>query len=299
MNIIIISIIVLFFGVFSFLLGFYYSNRIQKTNNKILSDKKEYLEKELTKLEKDFSQKKDTVLNEYISHQNQLNQKQKDYENTLTQAKTNYLNTIEKEYINAEKDYDKKMQILKTQESLITGQILDLKNQLSAGTQARLREQEKKEKINFYKLNINNNELKEILALDKIKDQLKQPVILSKLIWTTYFQKQTNDLCNRVLGTTSAISGIYKITNLETEQCYIGQSVDIAARFKQHIKCGLGIDAPATNKLYKAMQETGVWNFSFEILEKCDRTALNEKEKFWIQMYQTNSFGYNTTKGGS
>jgi hypothetical protein len=49
-------------------------------------------------------------------------------------------------------------------------------------------------------------------------------------------------------------------------EIYIGQSVNISDRFKQHVKCGLGIDAPATNKLYNNMQEYGVWNFSFEIL---------------------------------
>ena len=92
---------------------------------------------------------------------------------------------------------------------------------------------------------------------------------------------------------------IYKITNTKTEQAYIGQSVDIAARFKQHIKCGLGIDASSTNKLYNAMQNYGVWNFTFEVIEKCTKTELNNKEKFWIEMFQTDKFGYNVTKGGS
>jgi len=36
---------------------------------------------------------------------------------------------------------------------------------------------------------------------------------------------------------------------------------------KQHCKCGLGIDASATNKLYNTMQKDGVWNFTFELLE--------------------------------
>jgi len=72
-------------------------------------------------------------------------------------------------------------------------------------------------------------------------------------------------LCNRILGS-STVCGIYKITNLITKEVYIGQSVNISDRFKQHIKCGLGIDASATNKLYNNMQEYGVWNFTFELL---------------------------------
>lgn len=66
--------------------------------------------------------------------------------------------------------------------------------------------------------------------------------------------------------------------------CYIGQAVNIADRFKQHIKCGLGIDAPQT-KLYKAMLEDGVENFRFEVIEKCEQSELNDKEKYWIDFY--------------
>ena len=45
------------------------------------------------------------------------------------------------------------------------------------------------------------------------------------------------------------------------------------------------------------MQQEGVWNFSFELMEECSRTELNEKEKFWIQMYQSDIYGYNSTSG--
>ena len=45
------------------------------------------------------------------------------------------------------------------------------------------------------------------------------------------------------------------------------------------------------------MQKEGVWNFSFELLEECSRNLLNEKERFWIEMYQSDKFGLNTTKG--
>jgi len=45
------------------------------------------------------------------------------------------------------------------------------------------------------------------------------------------------------------------------------------------------------------MQKEGVWNFSFELLEECPKELLNEKEKFWIEMYQSNKLGLNTMKG--
>jgi len=45
------------------------------------------------------------------------------------------------------------------------------------------------------------------------------------------------------------------------------------------------------------MQRDKVWNFTFELLEECSRDKLNEKETFWIDMYQSNKFGYNMQKG--
>lgn len=78
---------------------------------------------------------------------------------------------------------------------------------------------------------------------------------------------------------------------------YIGQAVDIATRWKNHAKAGLGIDTPANNKLYKAMQEDGLENFSFELLEECSRAELNEKEKWYISLYQSDQFGYNSNSG--
>lgn len=173
-----------------------------------------------------------------------------------------------------------------------------IKASLSAGVAARLREQKKQDEISFYKLSVSSTDLNDIQVLNNLKPSLRKPVILSKYIWTQYFQKQMNELCERILGKKTAC-GIYKITDLTTEQCYIGQSLDIATRWKSHCKCGLGIDAPATNALYNAMQEKGVWQFTFQLLEECSKEQLNEKEKFWIEMYQSKVFGYNTTKGGS
>ncbi len=94
------------------------------------------------------------------------------------------------------------------------------------------------------------------------------------------------------------VCGIYKITDLITGQSYIGQSVDIKERFKQHIKSSLAYSG-ATNKLYQTMQKSGQWNFTFEILEEVPRDKLNERETYWINFYKTKEVGLNSTKGGS
>ena len=92
-------------------------------------------------------------------------------------------------------------------------------------------------------------------------------------------------------------TGIYKITNIKTKECYIGQAIHIKERWAEHAKCGLGIDTPAGNKLYKAIQEFGLWNFSFEVLEICPQNQLNEKEKYYIDLYSSYDYGYNSTRG--
>ena len=182
------------------------------------------------------------------------------------------------------------------QKEQIQNELNKLKASLSAGVEARLREQQKKDKINFYKLSINDADLADVKMLENLKTSFHKPVVLSKLIWTQYFQKQMTELCDRVLGK-KTVCGIYKITNLLTEQCYIGQSVNISDRWKQHCKCGLGIEASATNKLYNTMQKDKVWNFTFELLEECPRELLNQKEAFWIDTYSSNIYGLNTMKG--
>ena len=106
------------------------------------------------------------------------------------------------------------------------------------------------------------------------------------------------NLCNNIIGKATK-TGVYKITNLKTKECYIGQAVDLTTRWKDHAKCGLGIDQSAGNKLYKAMQEYGIWNFSWEVLELCPKTELNEKEKYYINLYQAKEFGYNSNIGNS
>lgn len=227
---------------------------------------------------------------------NKLSEQLKIYKQNAQYASDEYSSTLEKQYQKVEQSYDTKVRQLEEELQDAESRLQELRNSLSAGVQAQLREREKEENIQFYKLSISPIDLEDIVKLNTLKIALHQPVILSKLIWTQYFQKQTTEMCNRILGT-KKICGIYKITNLKTQQCYIGQSVDVAQRWKDHVKCGLGIDASATNKLYNAMQNEGAWSFTFELIEECTREELNKKEAYWIQMYQSDKFGYNSTKG--
>lgn len=233
-----------------------------------------------------------------------------DFENKKAlsnKAFESYCDTLDNSYKEKEREYQEHLSLLgvsyeKHQLDLlrktdkIREELDSIKATRTAAIQAQIKEKEIKEKREFYMLCPKTADIDDIRRLERIKPGLHNPRVLSMLIWSTFFQKPMTTLCNNVLGT-STITGIYKITNQNNDMCYIGQAVDVATRWKNHAKCGLDIDTPAGNKLYKAMKEEGIWNFSWELLEECPRNELDAKEKFYIELYQSKDFGYNTTKG--
>ena len=167
----------------------------------------------------------------------------------------------------------------------------ELRAKTWAAIMADKRALEKQEEANFYRLNISKSDLEEIDKLKTVIPYLKDKEPLNKVIWKVYYEKLYTDLVGRVVGT-EIRSGIYKITNLANQMCYVGQAVNIAERWKQHIKRGLGADTPTRNKLYPAMEEYGVENFSFEIIEECERSLLDSREDFWQDYFKAKEFGY-------
>ena len=90
--------------------------------------------------------------------------------------------------------------------------------------------------------------------------------------------------------------GIYKITNNLNQKSYIGQSIDILTRWKQHIY--EANHNRLNNTIYQAIRKYGIDNFTFSVLEECQKEQLNEQERYWITYYNTYNNGYNSTPGG-
>ena len=91
--------------------------------------------------------------------------------------------------------------------------------------------------------------------------------------------------------------GIYKITNRVNGKCYIGQSQDIATRFREH-RYLLRQNKYGNRKIQNAWNKYGEENFIFEILEECMIEELDEKEIKYIKEYDSHCNGYNNTDGG-
>lgn len=186
---------------------------------------------------------------------------------------------------------------LKTEYQETSNKLEDLKKKASMAIEAAKRDQEKKTKEYFYCLQLSDVDKIEIQRLLDIVPYFRNSEPIAKIIWKVYYESAFNDLIGRILPQSSTI-GIYKITNIENQMCYIGQSVDIKERLKTHIKAGLGIGG-SNNPLYTAMRKFRVENFTYEVIELCERSQLNEREKFWIEYYQANTYGLNSTGGGA
>jgi predicted GIY-YIG superfamily endonuclease len=178
----------------------------------------------------------------------------------------------------------------------LSTQLKSLQQQKAATIEAFEREQAIKEQINLYRLDISEQDSQDIKFLQSIQYRISKPRVVAMLIWQTYYQPIAKKKFPLILGT-EKVCGVYKITSIKNQKAYIGQAVDVRDRWLQHCKKGLGIDAPANNKLYSAMLEEGLENFTFELLETCQSSELNEKEKYYINLYNTCDYGYNLTAG--
>ena len=169
--------------------------------------------------------------------------------------------------------------------------IKEQSEKVNASVEASKRAEEIRSQSDFYKLTIPKEDLDEIKELREVEKHLRNPEPLNKVIWKCYYEKPTTDLIGRVIGSGTR-TGIYKITNLTNQMCYVGQAANLAERWKQHIKRGLGADPVTKNKLYPAMKAIGVENFSFEVIEECERSKLDEREDYWQDFFKAKEFGY-------
>ena len=216
------------------------------------------------------------------------------------------INEIQQKYENAEADYEQqylatmadmvgayrdKISASKDEYWKLVSQLDDLQRKVDAAVEAAKREEEMVNKQEYYRLQLSKEDLDEICRLQEIVPFLRSPEPLYKVIYKMYYEKPYTDLVGRVVGS-GVHCGIYKITNLQNKMCYIGQSANIAERWRQHIKRGVGAETATRNKLYTAMKVYGVENFTFEIVEECERSLLNERESYWQDYFKAKEFGY-------
>lgn len=87
--------------------------------------------------------------------------------------------------------------------------------------------------------------------------------------------------------------GIYKITNPKGK-VYIGQSIEIQNRkYKYQTAC-----CKNQTKIYNSIKKYGWGSHVFEVIDECIISELNEKEYYYIKLYDSFKNGLNSTVGG-
>jgi group I intron endonuclease len=83
---------------------------------------------------------------------------------------------------------------------------------------------------------------------------------------------------------------IYRITIVETNESYIGGTTNYIIRKNKHIS-DLKLNRHPCKKLQEAHNNTLL---SFNVIETCDDSLIQEKEQFWINHYQELNLLLNT-----
>lgn len=95
------------------------------------------------------------------------------------------------------------------------------------------------------------------------------------------------------------IGYIYKVTNKVNGKVYIGQTIQsVKDRWYEHCRTKNISKAEKNMHIKRAILKYGKENFILEILEECDASLLNDRERYYISYFDSYKNGYNSTEGG-
>lgn len=207
---------------------------------------------------------------------------------------------LERQYQFKQQQFEEDFQVLNDalQDELnaVKTELNEFQNKRAAVNEAIRRERELEEKEDFYRISIKENDIKDIDVLRSIESRLTNREVLNKLIYEVFIKRPLMEMEKRVLKG-QKIGGIYKITYIKTGEAYIGRSVDIGNRWKEHCLSSLNIGTIAHSTFHNILAEKGLQNFTWEVLEEVDREKQSSREKYWVEFYQTDK-QYNSKAGG-
>lgn len=297
-------------------------NYKQNGINKYIQENKEKLEFEIRYDLKRLEEQRDQVSAEIVGKQTALQEisskvkiyeeqlrdmaliNAKQYEETLMNiAKDKVKTEQEKMQKAAQESFEKTMaemdvqaEAARTQIETLTKEIAEYSAKQIAINEAILRQRALEEQQDFYRVCLGPEAANDVEILKEARRNLKKPEIIDKIIYDNYIAKPVLEMIKRVLQNTTC-SGIYKITCQETNEIYIGKSTDIKNRWQQHCKTAFNCGTIASSLLHKKMQQYGIENFTFELLEVVPKDKLSEREKFYIDFYKTKETGLNERNG--
>lgn len=190
-----------------------------------------------------------------------------------------------------EKSVECEEEIKKFQDTLLSYQ-----QRQAAVNEAIMRERQLQEQSEFYTINLSQSEIDDLLMIKELSPRFNNRELLNKIVYESYVKRPLQEMIKRVLSGRSP-SGIYKITRKSTGEIYIGRAVSVDKRWIEHVKMAFSIGSIAHSTLHTIMEKEGVWNFTFELLEEVPKEQLNEREKYYIDFYDSKNFGLNQKNG--
>ena len=229
----IITVIIISFAIYYFFLQSWQ----EKLNKKAihLQDQQEAIqqgyttkiieaENRLSSIEEKIQQKEQQFNQKYNFEEQAIQSRLKDYESIKRQSIDQQLEFKRMECQKQKDQYNYQLSLLRQEVQAAAASLQTLKQTRKAAYQSLLRQKEIKSKADDYRLVPSNIELSDIKKLEKVKMELAKPRILSMLIWQTYWQPLAKVRFPVILKDKTKM-GIYKITNIQTGESYIGQAV--------------------------------------------------------------------------
>lgn len=212
-------------------------------------------------------------------------------------AYAGYMDELDKEYREIINDYMNRFYQVQDSVQKAKDELANLKAKQNAYLEEQMRQEEIQSNMDFYRMVLSDNDKEDISHLRRLQGSFHRKEAIDKVVWDVYYKPAYDVLMSHLFKKgQEKVCGIYKICSITTGKVYVGQSVDLRVRMKDHIRAALAF-GNKTNLLYSAMSDEGPENFTFEILEEVPRPQLNEREKYYIDFYQSAKIGLNKTKG--
>ena len=275
----------------------YNQNLLTDCQDKILTVQNKYRE-ELNKKTED--------LNVYFEHQKNTRQSEMntDFERLLREKEENLKNQyIKLEREELEKEHKFRQEVWKnieaakkSQNDIIADTLYQQQRYEALLEPLRQYEKDLQEKL-YYTIQVPDEYKDDInFLVTTVSQKVQHPDIINKLVWAEYVKPYIDGTFKRACIEDKP--GIYKITNIDSGKCYIGKSTNIKKRITDHFKSSIGLTSIAHQEVHDAIYKLGFWNWTIEVITYCDKEKLSELEKYYIDFFKSQEWGYNKKQGG-
>ena len=315
-----VSILICGIGIFFFIISIIlYKKRKKEITQKVIEQEQQTINSALAKLKieyqtevynvKQLQEKADSTFAQ-INANVELIQKQKseiqkileEYQNSETQRIEKEISEWTASAQNAAEAYiqlildanNKEKASAALQLKELKKEIEDFRIRRESLNEAIRKEREMENLQDSHRIQLSDFDKEDIHFLVSLEDKIHNKELLHKLIWTEYLQKPFNQMINRICGANVPKNVVYCIENLDTHEKYIGKtSASYKDRMQNHLRASLNIGTISHQKIHDAL--FGNWDkFMFSIIEEVGKDQkLSDREKFYIETFQSNQYGYN------